>query len=54
MSTILRLKAEVKNYDWGTRGLRSKVAQYALSSPPFDISDDRPYAEVILAILLFV
>lgn len=53
MSAIVQLTAEVKNYDWGARGLQSKVAQYALASGPFEISENIPCAEVCMAIQFF-
>ncbi|KAG9295418.1 hypothetical protein G9A89_013447 [Geosiphon pyriformis] len=42
-----RLKCAVQSYDWGKPGLRSKVAQYAVTTPGgFDIYDEKPYAEL--------
>ena len=37
-----------QQYDWGKRGIESKVAQFAqkAETPGFDFDESKPYAEV--------
>ena len=51
MSSVFRIIPTVQGYDWGKRGSKSKVAQLAVSSklPDFQLDENAPYAEVILA-----
>lgn len=46
--TIVQLRAKAQSYDWGTIGSQSKVALYASATPPFNLGDSTPYAEVSL------
>jgi len=46
-SNILPLRASVKDYAWGIRGLDSRVARFALESGIIDeVDPDTPYAEL--------
>lgn len=45
---VFTIVPTTQQYDWGKRGLDSKVAQLArkAETPGFDFDDSRPYAEV--------
>lgn len=45
---VFKITPTTQKYDWGKKGLSSKVAQFAVASkiPGFALDDDTPYAEV--------
>lgn len=51
MSSVFRVIPTTQRYDWGKRGSKSRVAQLAVASklPGFQLDENAPYAEVILA-----
>ncbi|KAG0236702.1 Mannose-6-phosphate isomerase [Actinomortierella wolfii] len=43
---IFRLECKVQTYEWGKIGSNSKVAQFATTSPSFQLDENKPYAEL--------
>ena len=44
---VFHIIPTAQSYDWGKRGLSSRVAQLAKASKiPFDLDEEAPYAEV--------
>ena len=45
---VFKLIPTTQKYDWGKKGLESKVAQFAAAAsvPGFALEHDAPYAEV--------
>lgn len=48
MATVFKILPTTQQYDWGTIGHSSKVAQYAAACklPGFTLDENTPYAEV--------
>ena len=45
-SPVFKIVPTVQQYDWGTTGSASKVAQFASKIPDFTLQESEPYAEV--------
>ena len=45
---VFKIIPTTQKYDWGKKGLSSKVAQFAVASkiPGFALDEESPYAEV--------
>jgi mannose-6-phosphate isomerase len=51
---LIRLQCGVNSYDWGKVGKDSAAAKFAAATPAddFSIQEDKPYAEVHIAIVI--